>query len=82
MPSLEVIFEAHGGLETWRFSKVEADVVTGGDLFPIKGLMPDLTPDDGLAERGARVRYAFWGAGPTPPHSLPITSRSRSWLER
>src|SRR6476620_3035381 len=44
MPSLEEILEAHGGLETWRrFSKIQADVFTGGGLFPIKGLMPDLT---------------------------------------
>jgi len=31
---LEQIFEAHGGLDQWRrFSKVEADVVTGGGLI-------------------------------------------------
>jgi hypothetical protein len=41
---LEKIFEAHGGLDGWlSFSKMEADVVTGGGLFPLKGLMPDLS---------------------------------------
>jgi hypothetical protein len=42
---LEEVLEAHGGLDRWRrFSKVEADAVTGGGLFPLKGLMPDLSP--------------------------------------
>jgi len=37
------VLEAHGGLGRWRqFSKVEADAVTGGGMFPLKGLMPDL----------------------------------------
>jgi len=41
---LEEILDAHGGLERWRrFSKVETDVVTGGGLFPLKGLLPDTT---------------------------------------
>ena len=41
---LEQILEVHGGLDRWRrFSKVEADIVTGGGLFPLKGLMPDLS---------------------------------------
>ena len=40
--SLEKIFAAHGGLDRWqRFTRVEADIVTGGGLFPLKGLMPD-----------------------------------------
>jgi hypothetical protein len=42
---LEEVMEAHGGLDRWRrLSKVEADAVTGGGLFPLKGLMPDLSP--------------------------------------
>jgi hypothetical protein len=41
---LEEVMEAHGGLDRWRrLSKVEADAVTGGGLFPLKGLMPDLS---------------------------------------
>jgi hypothetical protein len=44
IPFLEQIFEAHGGLDQWRrFSKVEADIVTGGGLFPLKGLKPDVS---------------------------------------
>ena len=40
---LDEVLEAHGGLDRWRqFSKVEADAVTGGGMFPLKGLMPDL----------------------------------------
>jgi hypothetical protein len=41
---LEEVVEAHGGLDRWqRFSRVEADAVTGGGLFPLKGLVPDLS---------------------------------------
>ncbi len=41
---LEEVLEAHGGFDRWqRFSRVEADAVTGGGLFPLKGLMPDLS---------------------------------------
>ena len=40
---LDDVLEAHGGLDRWqRFAKVEADIITGGGLFPLKGLMPDL----------------------------------------
>ena len=40
---LDEVLEAHGGLGRWRqFSRVEADAVTGGGMFPLKGLMPDL----------------------------------------
>jgi hypothetical protein len=39
------VLEAHGGLERWRrHSKVEATIVTGGGLFPLKGLMQDRSP--------------------------------------
>src|SRR5258708_39424104 len=41
---LEEVLEAHGGFDKWqRFSRVEADAVTGGGLFPLKGLVPDLS---------------------------------------
>jgi hypothetical protein len=41
---LEEVLEARGGFDRWqRFSRVEADAVTGGGLFPLKGLMPDLS---------------------------------------
>ena len=41
---LSRILEAHGGMDRWHsFSKVEVDAVTGGGLFPLKGLKPDLT---------------------------------------
>jgi hypothetical protein len=39
------VLEAHGGLERWRrYSMVEATIVTGGGLFPLKGLMQDRNP--------------------------------------
>lgn len=39
---LDEVLEAHGGLDRWlQFSRVEADAVTGGGMFPLKGLMPD-----------------------------------------
>jgi hypothetical protein len=41
---LDEVLEAHGGLDRWRqFSRAEANVITGGGLFPLKGLMPDLS---------------------------------------
>jgi hypothetical protein len=41
---LDEVLEAHGGLQRWRqFSRVEADALTGGGMFPLKGLAPDLT---------------------------------------
>ncbi len=37
--------EAHGGLEQWRrFEKVEADIVSGGGFFALKGLLQDAAP--------------------------------------
>jgi hypothetical protein len=43
LPLLNRVLEAHGGLEQWRrFTKIEIDAVTGGGLFPLKGLQPDL----------------------------------------
>ena len=42
---LAKVLEAHGGLERWkRRQKVEADIVSGGGLFAIKGLPQDPTP--------------------------------------
>ena len=39
------VLQAHGGLDRWRrFSQVTATIVTGGDLWGIKGLMPDPAP--------------------------------------
>jgi hypothetical protein len=42
---LSEVIEAHGGLATWRgFTKVEADIVSGGGLFPLKGVPQDPAP--------------------------------------
>ena len=42
---LDSVLEAHGGLPRWRgFSRVRATIVTGGELFEIKGLPQDPTP--------------------------------------
>jgi hypothetical protein len=39
------VLEAHGGLERWRgFAEVRATIVTGGELFEIKGLAQDPAP--------------------------------------
>jgi hypothetical protein len=41
----ERVLEAHGGLKRWRgFSEVRATIVTGGELFRIKGLAQDPSP--------------------------------------
>jgi hypothetical protein len=43
LPLLNRVLEAHGGLEQWRrFTRIEIDAVTGGGLFPLKGLQSDL----------------------------------------
>ena len=42
---LAEIIDAHGGLERWnRYHKVEATIVSGGGLFPLKGILQDSNP--------------------------------------
>ena len=42
---LAQVLDAHGGTEQWKkFQKVEATIVTGGGLFPLKGILQDSTP--------------------------------------
>jgi hypothetical protein len=42
---LESVLEAHGGLQRWhRFSTVSAEIVTGGGLWALKGLIQDPAP--------------------------------------
>ncbi len=42
---LAEILEAHGGLEQWKqYKKVEATIVSGGGLFPLKGVPQDSSP--------------------------------------
>src|SRR5215470_5584880 len=39
------ILEAHGGLDRWSaYKRVEATIVSGGGLFPLKGTPQDSTP--------------------------------------
>jgi len=39
------IIEAHGGVSRWnQFSKIEAQIVSGGKLFELKGLPQDISP--------------------------------------
>jgi hypothetical protein len=39
------IIQAHGGLDRWNgYEKVDATIVSGGGLFPLKGLLQDSTP--------------------------------------
>jgi len=42
---LTSVLDAHGGLDRWRrFSRVQATIVTGGDLWGLKGLVQDPAP--------------------------------------
>jgi hypothetical protein len=42
---LNAVLDAHGGLERWRrFSQVRASIVSGGELWGIKGLIQDPAP--------------------------------------
>jgi len=39
MKLLNDIIEAHGGINRWnQFSKIEAQIVSGGNLFEMKGV--------------------------------------------
>ena len=54
------ILEAHGGQERWnQYERVEATIVSGGGLFPLKGVPQDSSPrrmTARLHEGGARAR--------------------------
>src|SRR5262250_3379163 len=42
---LKNVLEAHGGLDRWNtFSTVRARIITGGGLWPLKGLTQDAAP--------------------------------------
>ena len=42
---LDAVLDAHGGLDHWReFTRVEASIVTGGELWGIKGRVQDPSP--------------------------------------
>jgi len=42
---LDLVLQAHGGLDRWnKFSRVTATIVTGGGLWPMKGLKQDSNP--------------------------------------
>src|SRR5215475_3242857 len=39
------ILDAHGGMDRWQgYEKVEATIVSGGGLFPLKGIVQDSNP--------------------------------------
>ena len=45
MKLLNDIIEAHGGLKQWnQFSRIEARIISGGNLFELKGVPQDATP--------------------------------------
>jgi len=64
MELLNDIIEAHGGINRWKqFSKIEAEIVSGGKLFEMKGVPQDNTPRQmtvWLHEQKASV-YPFGG---------------------
>src|SRR6516164_3806003 len=42
---LAQVIDAHGGMDRWnRYEKVEATIVSGGGLFPLKGVVQDANP--------------------------------------
>jgi len=42
---LAEVIDAHGGMDRWNgYHKAEASIVTGGGLFPLKGLIQDPDP--------------------------------------
>ncbi len=62
---LAKILDAHGGMNRWNeYHKVEATIVSGGGLFPLKGVPqdPGPSPDDRMAARRTLVRLTVWGS--------------------
>jgi hypothetical protein len=48
---LESVLEAHGGLRRWnQFNTVSAQIVSGGGLWALKGLIQDPAPRQMIAE--------------------------------
>ena len=42
---LAAIVDAHGGMDRWTgYEKVEAEIVSGGGFFPLKGVLQDSNP--------------------------------------
>jgi hypothetical protein len=42
---LAKVIDAHGGMERWNGNeKVDATIVSGGGLFPLKGVLQDSNP--------------------------------------
>ncbi len=73
------VIEAHGGLAQWqRYEKVEADIVSGGGFFALKGLMQDAAPrrmSVWLKEQRSSV-LPFGAARPAEPvHRRPDRHR-------
>ncbi|WP_093498551.1 hypothetical protein [Streptomyces sp. Ag109_O5-10] len=90
MPSLlEDVLEAHGGLDRWnRFTKVTATVVSGGELFVIKGTPQDPAPRQQtvwLHEERASL-FPFGAADRrsefTPDHLRIVTTDGKTVAER
>jgi hypothetical protein len=47
---LDSVLKAHGGIDRWRtFDTVRATFLTGGGLFPMKGINVPSTPSEGVA---------------------------------
>jgi hypothetical protein len=81
---LDRVLDAHGGLDRWRsLSTVQASIVTGGELWGVKGLVQDPAPRRmtvSLHEQRASVQP--FGATTSGRPSRPTGSRSRSSTAR
>ena|SRR5215813_8292286 len=63
---LQKVLQAHGGLDRWNsYEKVQATIVTGGQLFGMKGTPQDSTPrrmtvatNEGLRDSSASFQVA------------------------
>jgi hypothetical protein len=58
------ILDVHGGTDRWnRYAKVEATIVSGGGLFPLKGVPQDPNPRRMTVWlHGALVSFYLWGS--------------------
>lgn len=81
---LAEVLDAHGGLDRWTaFTRVRATIVSGGDLFVVKGVPQDPTPREmtvWLHEEHASV--APFGAPDQKTESPPTTSVSKNSADK
>ena len=74
------IIDAHGGIERWTgYEKIDATIVSGGAVFPLKGVVQDPNPrsvsyrsQPKRSRMTSPARSAVQCAIPSPSSSAPF----------